>query len=275
MDELAIRDCELTPDDLVELQDAVVKLEHVRLAMRLANSLGKRIEGLVDSLPQDVQDLILKATSKAMRGCVALAMKTLDPSAKHAPLNRTHKAVCTVSGFLGGLFGIAPLVLELPFSTTVMLRSFAEIARHAGEDLSKTETKLNCLDVFALGAHTGPDASGRPHYFTERQNLSNLRTAAIRIGVQQASREFALYLDRIIARFLPNVMEKAAAQSQPILGALGGGGINFVFVDHYQDVAQGHFTIRRLERIYGPDCIRAQYEAEFRRFLARLGTPAD
>jgi hypothetical protein len=48
-------------------------------------------------------------------------------------------------------------------------------------------------------------------------------------------------------------VQHAAADSSlaaPILGALGGGGINSSFSDHYQDVAQGHFTVRRLERKY-------------------------
>jgi len=44
------------------------------------------------------------------------------------------------------------------------------------------------------------------------------------------------------------------------VGALGGAVVNYAFIDHFQDVARGHFTIRRLERTYGKDVVRAEYE---------------
>ena len=53
----------------------------------------------------------------------------------------------------------------------------------------------------------------------------------------------------------------------PVLGAVTGAGINAAFMDHYQTLASGHFTIRRLERLYGPDLVRAAY--------ARLKSRAD
>ena len=45
--------------------------------------------------------------------------------------------------------------------------------------------------------------------------------------------------------------------SVPAIGAIGGGLINTIFMDHFQDIAQAHFTIRRLERHYGADVIQA------------------
>jgi hypothetical protein len=44
------------------------------------------------------------------------------------------------------------------------------------------------------------------------------------------------------------------------VGAIGGGLINALFMDHFQDTAEAHFSVRRLERQYGPDVIRAEYE---------------
>ena len=32
-------------------------------------------------------------------------------------------------------------------------------------------------------------------------------------------------------------------------------------MQHYQDVARGHFIVRRLEREYGPERIREAYQA--------------
>jgi hypothetical protein len=34
-----------------------------------------------------------------------------------------------------------------------------------------------------------------------------------------------------------------------------------MFISHFQDMARGHFAIRRLEREYGVDVVRASYEA--------------
>ena len=45
-----------------------------------------------------------------------------------------------------------------------------------------------------------------------------------------------------------------------VLGAAGGAAINFAFMDHFQSLAKGHFTVRRLERIYGPEPVRAEYQ---------------
>ena len=45
-----------------------------------------------------------------------------------------------------------------------------------------------------------------------------------------------------------------------MIGAVAGSTINIVFTDHFQEVAKGHFTIRRLEREYGADVVRAEYD---------------
>jgi hypothetical protein len=54
----------------------------------------------------------------------------------------------------------------------------------------------------------------------------------------------------------------------PIIGAVGGGSINLLFMNHFQEVAHGHFTIRRLERKYGEDIVKRAYDEE-RRILQR------
>ena len=34
-----------------------------------------------------------------------------------------------------------------------------------------------------------------------------------------------------------------------------------MFMSHFQDVSRGHFTVRRLERAYGQDVVRAAWQA--------------
>ena len=61
-------------------------------------------------------------------------------------------------GGVSGFFGFAALPIELPVTTTLMLRAIADIARHHGEDLSTLEARLACVEVFALGS---PRPQGR------------------------------------------------------------------------------------------------------------------
>jgi hypothetical protein len=43
--------------------------------------------------------------------------------------------------------------------------------------------------------------------------------------------------------------------------ALGGHATaGFFFIEHFQQMARGHFAVRRLERKYGPEAIQAEYD---------------
>ena len=35
--------------------------------------------------------------------------------------------------------------------------------------------------------------------------------------------------------------------------------VNTVFISHFQDMARAHFTIRKLERKYSPETVKAAY----------------
>ena len=65
---------------------------------------------------------------------------------------------------------------------------------------------------------------------------------------------------QIASRFGVVVTQKLAAQAVPVIGALGGAAVNYAFIDHFQEIARAHFTVRRLERRYGKDTVRAAYE---------------
>jgi EcsC protein family len=45
----------------------------------------------------------------------------------------------------------------------------------------------------------------------------------------------------------------------PMIG-LGGAAVNYAFIDHFQEIARAHFTVRRLERRYGKDAVRMAYD---------------
>jgi hypothetical protein len=180
----------------------------------------------------------------------------------------------------GGMFGAPALFAELPITTVIILRSIADIARSKGEDLSEPEARLACLEVFALGSgekrSTEKDviissdaakAEGqyiRTSYFLARAAMAQQVTAAAEILTKGSTAASGSALTRLISkiasRFGIAVSEKAAAQAVPIVGAVGGGLINALFMDHFQNTAEAHFNVRRLERTYGADAVRREYE---------------
>ena len=45
-----------------------------------------------------------------------------------------------------------------------------------------------------------------------------------------------------------------------LLATASGAAVNYAFIEHFQGVARAHFTVRRLERIYGSEIVRKEYE---------------
>ncbi len=82
---------------------------------------------------------------------------------------------------------------------------------------------------------------------------------AKRAVVEDGAPVIVRLLAQIAARFNTVVGEKIMAQGVPIVGALGGATINVLFIEHFQDMARGHFIVRRLERKYGEVEVRRAY----------------
>ena len=146
-----------------------------------------------------------------------------------------------------------------------MLRSIADIAAAEGHDPRHLDTKLDCLTVFGLGAEGDHDDPSESGYFAARTALAGAVTEAAKHlakkGVTSGSAPALVRLVTLIgSRFGVVVSEKAAAQAIPILGAAGGALINTIFIGHYQDMARGHFIVRRLEKIHGAEPVRLAYE---------------
>ena len=251
-------------DDLQALRTAVEALEHPRLAARLAEIAGKPIELIDWALPVTASRAVTAATTKALDAALSAAFRTMknEPTAASGVL---HKALAAASGAVGGSFGIAALLIELPISTVIMLRSIGDVARSEGEDLTDPETALNCLQVFALGGLKGAADAANSGYFAVRGLLAKSIAEAARFVVDRGvMAEGAPVLVRFIAqissRFGVVVTQKLAAQAVPLVGALGGAAVNYAFIDHFQNVARAHFVVRRLERRYGKDVVRAAYD---------------
>ena len=251
----------MTDIDQSDLKDAVRQLECVNFLMQAANAAGTPIERAIEALPDRGRELVQEATKRALDACLGIALSSLGKEKASSSWDMLHKATCTVSGAIGGFFGMYGLPIELPVSTAIMLRSIADIARSEGEDLDDIEAKLSCLSVLAFGARSGGDDNADIGYFAVRGVLAKALPRAADRALPPA---LARFIAVIAERFGITVSEKVVAEAVPVVGAFGGGAINLVFMNHFQQVAHGHFTVRRLERKYGEDIVREQYERERR-----------
>lgn len=260
----------LTPDiqqaDLNDLIKAKALLENPGLAAKITHLLGTPIEKGFALLPENWSVKIGEMTRAALSRAIHTAVLTMRNSPGEAASNIWHKMAVATTGGMGGFFGLPALAIELPVSTTIMLRSIADIARSENEAIHAIDTQIACLEVFALGGPGTSDDASESGYFAVRAALAQSVTkAAEYIAEKGLAEESAPSLVRLIVqiaeRFSIQVSEKAAAQAVPAIGAAGGAIVNTLFMDHFQDMARGHFIVRRLERKYGKAIVEETYQA--------------
>src|SRR5947209_6781430 len=259
----------ISEEDEAALRQAVDALERTTFAGRLTDVLGRQLDFAGKLVPRPISGAVGKAVTLALRAAMRVALAGLAKSrTARSPAGdrrHLHRALVTASGAVGGAFGLITLPVELPVSTTLILRSIAEIARAEGEDLGAPEAALACLEVFALGGQQGSSDLVEGGYFALRGFLAkSVSEAARHIAARGVGGETAPILLRLMSqiagRFGLIVSQKIAAQAIPVLGALGGAAVNLAFAQHFQSIARGHFIVRRLERTYGHAPVRAAYE---------------
>ncbi len=249
---------------ITELQQALERVETGRgVLVRLADlmggavgqaaMLGMRTLGLAPTLQASLQS----AAETAIRRAFDIAVIGMDrphdlsaqPGGGAAWRDPAVKAAVTMSGAIGGFAGLPGLVADVGFTTLTIMREIARIAREQGEDLSQEDARAACLEVFALRAFpfganrkAAPGEDSELGYFSAR---AMLRGRPVVMLVSEVATHYGLGLSR-----------KFALQMMPVAGALCGASLNAAFLSHYRAVAQAHFTIRRLEREYGPEVRR-------------------
>ncbi len=255
---------EVSEQDLRELQVAKNLLENPGVAAKATNFIGTPIEKGLALLPNNWNARIGEVTQTALLKASDAAIFTMKDIPGEESSNIWHKLGVAVTGGVGGFFGIAAMAVELPISTSIMLRSIADVARSEGESITAIETKLACLEVFALGGNSKSDDGTESGYYAVRAALSKSLADTAELLAKHALTDkgsplLVKFIAKIAERFGIQVTEKAAAQAIPTIGAAGGAIINMIFIDHFQDMARGHFIVRRLERKYGRDIIKNIY----------------
>lgn len=255
---------EITGADLADLTYARQLLENPGLAAKMINLLGAPIEKGFELLPARWSEKVQIAARAALEKALRVAVATMKDTTRRTSSDFLHLLFVAASGAAGGAFGLLALPIELPISTTVMLRSIADIARSEGERIDEPQTKLACLEVFALGGPLKRDDAAETGYFVVRAALARAVTEAAeylaeRGLAQEGAPAIVRFITQIASRFGAVVSEKVAAEAVPVIGAAGGALINTIFINHFQAMARGHFIVRRLERTYGPALVKETY----------------
>ncbi len=179
-----------------------------------------------------------------------VAVMGVRETAEYGPPSRVTqgmtRAAVTLSGAVGGFYGVAGMLPDAGFTTLAIMRDIARIAHEEGEDLRDEDARRACLEVFLLSpdARLGEDGTDSDlSYFSARLLLQGRPVVAL---LSQAGARYGVVLS-----------DKLAVQAVPVVGAMCGAAINAAFLSHFRDLARAHFTLRRLERAYGATRVRA------------------
>lgn len=258
-----------TPKDQADLEKAHALLESPAWIARVSDTLGKPVEAGMKKLPESANKKLSSAVGSALTTAAEAALWTMG-NEPHLPASETsHKVYAALAGAVGGFGGLSAVALELPVSTTLMMRSIADIARSEGFDLTDDKTRAACIEVFALGGKSTKDDAGETGYYAVRTFMRTAIDAAAKelatattSSTSSLTAKWVLALIQAVAtRFGVVVTEKAILQSVPVIGAVTGATVNTLFMDHFQNMARGHFIVKRLEQKYGEADIFAAYDA--------------
>ena len=254
----------LSNQEIAELRYAYQRLEHPSFAARLSDLLASPIEEALSLLPKHWRRNLQHTAQASIYRSLKIAMLSMG-SLQQTPAELwAHKLLAVGAGAVGGFFGPVATLAELPFTTTLILRAIADIARSEGEDLSDRDNRIACVQVFALGARTKDDNAADLGYYGLRITLGlHFERDILEYAASAKGPHIPAFIEltrAIAARFGVVISDKTAAQMVPIAGALTGAVLNLIFMQHFQDVARGHFIVRRLERQHGVDAIRQAYQ---------------
>ena len=273
----------MQPDEQVFLREAKAFLEHDSMLMRMANAAGKPLEWIQRKLPDSVERGMNSVVDKALRQSLVLALKTVPAPEELTWQERisgssrsrlTHTMATGITGGVGGFFGLFGLAVEMPITTTLMMRNIVSIGNKFSDKEYDPALPLESLYVFSLGSSRSEhDDNLDTAYYTSRfamaeamrqgtEFLAKHSAAAVLEALEKGSAPVVIkFIARIAGYFQITMSEKVLAESIPVVGALGGAAINIAFTDYFGQAAKYHFGMLYLEKKYGIQAMKKFYEA--------------
>lgn len=220
--------------------------------MKAVNLAGGQVEDGLNLLPAKTRKLIETRAKTALSQAYNLAERSRGQSLLHRPFasDGAHRAVSVLTGALGGLGGLPTALAELPVATMVIFRAIQGVAESYGEDPTSDETRLEVLRVFGAGGPGDDDDGVDTAFIGARMALSGSAVNAL--------------IAKIAPKFAAQISQKLASQAVPIIGAVAGAGVNYVFTTYYTEIAHVHFSLRKLARSHD----QAEVLTHFHKMLA-------
>lgn len=198
--------------------------------VQMLNALGGKAEGLLDQLPNNVREGLNEATERALR----VSVKAAQGSRRAVPDQNewVNAAVTTAMGAAGGFGGLPGALVELPATTTMLLRAIQGVSAETGFDPAIESVQFDCVRVLSAAGPLDFDDGADLGFLSARMTLTG--------GAMQK------LISTVAPKLATALGQKLAAQTIPILGAVAGAGTNFVYTRYYQQIARVHFGLRRL-----------------------------
>lgn len=258
----------MTSEEKILLSIAKDNLEHPNFLIKLTDYIGMPIEYAVEKIPRASREIIGDIVQEALRSAYKAAKLTIlegSPSWWQTYLNR---ASVTLSGGVGGAFGIPGAVVDIPVSTTIFFREMSQNAVLHGFDLRDPKVCVEVMSCFALGGRSNSDDAAESGYYAVRAALAKAVSEAAGYMASKMAGNLAddvakpviiQLIEKIAARFGVIVTDEMAAKSVPVIGAVGGIAINNLFINHFSNVSDAHFFILKMEKKYGREVVEESY----------------
>lgn len=271
-----------TDDELKFIADAARFFEDPGAFIKVLNVFGSGIEKAQKLLPVKAQKAVAQSVRFAIERAVLVSAQTISATSDALSFSEAgkssgrsgviHNAGAALVGGVGGFFGFPALPVELPLSTLIILRSIMDTARNYGHDISLAEIRLECVYVFSFGSESPKDDASESSYYASRIALSQVMKNAAAFVVGNSAKDILAaiengtapalltFIAHIAEQFGVRVTKKLLAQTVPVVGAVGGAGINLAFANFFKQAATFHFGLRRLEIDKGYDETRAAFD---------------
>ncbi|MCH2093560.1 MAG: EcsC family protein [Rhodobacteraceae bacterium] len=205
------------------------------VGMSVLNLIGGQAENLLERLPDTTKDQLESVTQRALE----TAMSAASVSHRVVPARQTwlDKAVATGMGAVGGAGGLPSALVELPVTTSVLLRSIQGVALDHGFDPESDAIRKECILVFATAGPLAADDGADLAFLSARMTLTGATVHGI--------------ISKVAPRLAAVLGQKLAAQTIPLIGAAAGAATNYAYISYYQEMAKVHFGLLKLSHETG------------------------
>jgi hypothetical protein len=207
---------------------------------------GRYAERGLAFLPRDWRDTLHARAREALSWAWRQASAGMEPgSAGRRTSPGTYRLMTAGSGALTGAVGLPGVLVDLPTSTLLVLRSLAAIAREKGLAVADADVQAACIEAFAYGGPTDADDDADLAFWSTR--------AAVPVVAEM--------LPQVSARLSGRLAVLLPVRAVPLVAVAASAGVNWHFAGFFQRMGGVLLALLPLERRYGRAQVRACFEA--------------